>query len=905
MPILSNQGRTVPELPSISSADISNNDLLIIQNLASNSTKRSSVYNFCTKAADVITKFNNLKFSGTNNSFTGSINNVIDVYSVLEDGIPNIVKRLKVLNYIELGKNSSENSGFKSYVNDFIINQTQKGGNPTIQLLGNGGGTSNITIQNYPGGLNVVNTPLTAETIFANAFVGNLTGNVTGNINYNGIGQSYFFNLNVDNQLTVAYTTINNADINGGTIDGTIIGNSLPSRITGSKILANNGIKGNLTGNVTGDLTGNVAGDLYGNVTGNVLGDVTGNLYGNVDVLSTGILGTSQFWDLNVNNSLTVSSGQFYNVNIDTGTIDNCVIGSTLPSRITGSKILANNGIKGNLTGNVTGNVTGNLTGNVTGNVTATTVAADIFVGGEFSGTTVTAANINGNLLGNVRGNVNSLTNQLVLNSGTGDPKLSEFYGTASYSLSNLTSSYALKAITVEGTVPVATYALNATSAQTSSYVQQYSNIRTNALAYYNGTQLIGNPDLTYKDYGSGVKYTFFSGSNRINAFCVDSQPTNNTLGGQSYLILSLNQNRKNRDPGAIAGPELWRFLLNLSGSYYFQSFINSFNFNNKNYQNYAISQQQNIANAMKITQNNLYLWNDPWSYSSVGRDGALGLGVAGGDSVDGSSPLLAKFQMNIFSASVDKIGAGNWAGNATTRHFDTAILIRYGSGSALNNTFVVSSKGGIYTAGNANFSGYTTSSFRGRPGWTLNGRSVSFWGTGSHSVSSSYSARSFSSSFATRSVTSSFAKQIPYQLYKNTAYGGRNNGTLNCSGNQPYNFPANPTGGSSDPREQPFNIPAGKTTRWFKINGSIKSTSTTPMAIYGIQDGNGSCLLQDTTLCSLGWGNTFTIPVGSVLPFTIEGPYEVIGPQTGLYFKVLSTPGLQMSGYVVLYYDN
>ena len=39
MAIVSNQGRTVPELPTLTSGNIGNNDYLIIQSVSSNSTK--------------------------------------------------------------------------------------------------------------------------------------------------------------------------------------------------------------------------------------------------------------------------------------------------------------------------------------------------------------------------------------------------------------------------------------------------------------------------------------------------------------------------------------------------------------------------------------------------------------------------------------------------------------------------------------------------------------------------------------------------------------------------------------------------------------------------------------------------------------------------------------------------
>lgn len=54
---------------------------------------------------------------------------------------------------------------------------------------------------------------------------------------------------------------INKVDINGGAIDGTVIGASSAAAITGTTITANTSFFGNLTGNVTGNVTGSVTGN--------------------------------------------------------------------------------------------------------------------------------------------------------------------------------------------------------------------------------------------------------------------------------------------------------------------------------------------------------------------------------------------------------------------------------------------------------------------------------------------------------------------------------------------------------------------------------------------------------------------------------------------------------------------
>ena len=72
MAIVSNQGRTVPELPTLTSGNIGNDDYLIIQSVSSNSTKKSTVNSFVQKTGDLLTSFNGLNFVGPNNTYTGS-----------------------------------------------------------------------------------------------------------------------------------------------------------------------------------------------------------------------------------------------------------------------------------------------------------------------------------------------------------------------------------------------------------------------------------------------------------------------------------------------------------------------------------------------------------------------------------------------------------------------------------------------------------------------------------------------------------------------------------------------------------------------------------------------------------------------------------------------------------------
>jgi len=101
---------------------------------------------------------------------------------------------------------------------------------------------------------------------------------------------------------TTGQASLATVDINGGTIDGAVIGATTPASVVGTTITANSGF----TGDVLGNLTGNVLGNLTGNVTGDVLGNVTGNI--------TASSGASSFNNLTVNGTLDVTGTTIANV---------------------------------------------------------------------------------------------------------------------------------------------------------------------------------------------------------------------------------------------------------------------------------------------------------------------------------------------------------------------------------------------------------------------------------------------------------------------------------------------------------------------------------------------------------------------------------------------------------------
>ena len=91
------------------------------------------------------------------------------------------------------------------------------------------------------------------------------------------------------------------------------------------------------------------------------------------------------------------TGGTFASVDINGGTIDGTVIGSTTPANITGATVTANQ-FSGPLSGAVTGNVNGAVTGTLSGSVTDTTQSEfnDVIINGSLNMNAGTTATVTG-----------------------------------------------------------------------------------------------------------------------------------------------------------------------------------------------------------------------------------------------------------------------------------------------------------------------------------------------------------------------------------------------------------------------------------------------------------------------------------------------------------------------------
>lgn len=641
MAIVSNQGRTVPELPTLSAGGIGNNDYLIIQNVSSNSTKKSTVNSFVQKTGTLLTSFNNLNFSGPNNTYTGSFRSFeSDNYSIISQKIPNVFKRAVVSDFLNIGYNPSAPTFLGIYAKTIDINQSIGGGG-NITFTGNSI-DSEISILDYPGGLILDNTPLNIQQITASlGITSSLKGRLVGNVTA-VTGKSTFNNIDVNNNLYAIGAEIDNIVINGGsignvTIDDTTIGSISPGIITGSKIYSQNGFTGIFTGSGNISMTGSLKGKFLGNITigtgTSTFNNITASkIYSTVSIRSPLFIGTSSF---SYNGQGEISS-----------------LSSSYAQ--TSSRCMS---------------------------TTADTASYLVWTNLKTNGTA--SYSYNGNLKYSSFSSSYALTSSKAISS--------------SYSIRSTTASYAIRAATVAGTVDNAINALTADSATTSltaSYLLKGTINSSSAVPYFDGTRLTTSP-LFYKNESGQINF-YISASAKYgqsNLIVVNrGSGTSNAAG----LILH-NKNRKNGYPNQ----DQWFLQSNTSGSLTFSITTGSYHLKNATITSRTTDTAGTMV-AMKHIRNGFYFW--PYiNTDSAARDGAVGIGITPPAEPTGSIDkyLRAKLHIRMFSGSNQaanvpgSVLAGNFIGGAPVgvENKQTAILVQYGS-SSFSNTFYVSSSG-------------------------------------------------------------------------------------------------------------------------------------------------------------------------------------------------------------------
>ena len=647
MAIVSNQGRTVPELPTLTAGTIGNNDYLIIQNVSSNSTKKSTVSSFVQKTANLLTTFNNLNFVGPNNTYTGSFRSFEgDNYSVISQKIPNVFKRAIVSDYLTIGYNPSAPTFLGIYAKTVEFNQSIGGGG-NITFTGNGI-NSEITVLDYPNGLTLENTPFNIEQLTASVGItGSLKGRLLGNVTV-GIGKSSFNNVDVNNNLYAVNGEIDNATINGGSIGGVTINNSpigttVPNVISGSKIYSANGFSGVFSGSGNISLTGSLKGKLTGNVTAttgtSTFNNITAaSIYSSVYIESPSFVGTASY-SYNGNGELSSLSSSYAQ--------------------------------------------TSSMCMSTTADTASYLVWSNLRVNGTSS------YSYNGNQKYSSFSSSYALTSSKAISS--------------SYSTRTTSASYALRASTVLGTVDNALNAITAdssTTSLTSSYLLKGSLNSSSAVPYFDGNRLTTSPLFYKNEFGQINFYVSASAKYAQSNFVVVNRGSG-TLSSAGFVL----QN-KNRSTG-YPNQDQWFIQSVSSGSLTLSITTGSYHLKNSTITSRTSDSSGTMA-ALKQIRNGFYFW--PYiNTDSAARDGSVGIGVTPPAEPSGSinKYLRAKLQIRMFSGSNEaanvagSVLAGKFVGGAPVgvENKQTAILVQYGS-SSFANTFYVSSSGDMRAYG-------------------------------------------------------------------------------------------------------------------------------------------------------------------------------------------------------------
>ncbi len=198
-------------------------------------------------------------------------------------------------------------------------------------------------------------------------------------------------NLYIDGVAEIDGLNADTADINGGTIDGTVIGGNVAAAITATTINASGAITGDVTGDLTGDVTGNVSGSA-GSCTGNAA-TATKLATARAIALSGAVTGTANF---DGSAGITIST---------TATSDPSI---TLTGAVTGSGTMTNLGnvsIATTATADPTLTISGDASGSATftnlGNASLSlSLAADSVGSSEIAANAVGASEIAANAVG-------------------------------------------------------------------------------------------------------------------------------------------------------------------------------------------------------------------------------------------------------------------------------------------------------------------------------------------------------------------------------------------------------------------------------------------------------------------------------------------------------------------------
>ena len=178
------------------------------------------------------------------------------------------VVRPKVTNTYDFGTNSIE---WKDGFFDGTLRTDILTVDETSTLTGNVTASADVSVG---GNLTVTgNATINGNLTFGDADTDSVSfgADITSSLIPNGSTQDLGSNskqwrdLYIDGTANIDALVADTADINGGTIDGTVIGGNTAAAVTATTINASGAITGDVTGDLTGDVTGNVSGNAGGN----------------------------------------------------------------------------------------------------------------------------------------------------------------------------------------------------------------------------------------------------------------------------------------------------------------------------------------------------------------------------------------------------------------------------------------------------------------------------------------------------------------------------------------------------------------------------------------------------------------------------------------------------------------
>ncbi len=329
--------------------------------------------------------FNKVVVDSLNNriSFYNNVSSVAVEQIRIEDGVFVPVTN----NDVDLGAVGAE---FKDLYIDGV------GYIDTLAVHGNATITGNLTVSG-----NTTLGDAATDTVTLTADIASTLIPDTDDTYDIGAVGSEWRNLYIDGTANVDSLVADTADINGGTIDGTVIGGITPAAVTTSSLVATTADinAGTIDNTVIGAITP-VAGTFTTATatTGNIT-SVNATTVDSTNIEVTNVKakdGTASATIADATGVMTIASSVLTTADINGGAIDGTVIGAVTPTAITGTTVTGTS-LVGPVTGDVTGNLTGDVTSTGTSSFVTVTTSGNVTVGGDLTvtGTTTTVSTTN------------------------------------------------------------------------------------------------------------------------------------------------------------------------------------------------------------------------------------------------------------------------------------------------------------------------------------------------------------------------------------------------------------------------------------------------------------------------------------------------------------------------------